>query len=81
MLYKSDVTMTWSTDSVNLEVPKNRFNVEIFVCFHFYYSPATVPAAIWIQVKNFRREIYSLFDLRVVSFSFLHISTKFNGSR
>ena len=46
---------------------------------HFHHS-RLVPA-IWIQVKKFHREIYSLFDLGLVgiflTFSISHNSTKF----
>ena len=53
--------------------------MRILPTIHFHHS-RLVPA-IWIQVKNFHREIYSLFDLRLVgiflTFSISHNSTKF----
>ena len=55
------------------------FKFTILPTIHFHHS-RLVPA-IWIQVKNFHREIYSLFDLRLVgiflTFSISHNSTKF----
>ena len=54
------------------------FKFTILPTIHFHHS-RLVPA-IWIQVKNFHREIYSLFDLRLVgiflTFSISHNSTQ-----